>query len=774
MKKKRILSILCVVLLLASGCGSTAKTTKEKDKNEGQDSAAGAMGRYMETSCELPSEINRNGGLNRLSDGALTIISFGSGLYRSVDGGTTWVQEDTIWFPMLQNVYCLDAVMGPDGTVAATCLGGMPPAAQAVYEKPVEEGWEGNYCVFGMPDGSVKIVDFGFTQEDGNAIESFWFKEDGRLFAGDMSGRLYEVNIANASLRELFVADRAVGYVDFSDSVLLAVGHDRLYQYDLSKQVLLAQDDTVDGFIRQELSGGTVSYTSGGYPLTVTGSEDGETIYIACRDGLYRHARGGSVMEQIIDGALGTFGDASSTIYNVEILENQEFLVLFNPSVGLVHYTWDETVPSMPDKEIRIYSLEENRSVRQAVTAYKKEHTDMYVRYEVGMEGDSGMTREDALKKLNTQILAGEGPDVLILDGLPLDTYIEKGLLKDLSGVLGALEGEDALFPNLVDSMMQEDGAVYAMPLCIRVPLLTGEQDVIAKIKDLESFAGEMENLRRMYPTGGLLGIYDSETLLRLFGMVCCPSWLDEKGEMDPAAVTDFLVQTKRIYDAEMQGAVQEEISVLNKEDTEMAQYGIDARALKMEVCQNVLNISRGYARLACGYVEDIQLCLDSVTSVIREDEKLCYTSFCGQGEKVYIPQAMTGISAGTAQPEEAEDFVKTIFSREAQERMYEGYPINRAAFEAVFDFASPNSDNGSMVMEQADGTQKELSLYWPDETEEKAFTELVESLEAPVLADEWLCELVYENGTKVLEGNISPENGAEEIVKKAAIYLAE
>lgn len=774
MKKKRIFCLLCAAFLLVSGCGSTAGTTKEKDKNEGQASAAGAMGRYMETSCELPPEINRNGGLNRLSDGALTIIDFGSGLYRSVDQGRTWMQEDTIWFPMLQNVYCLDAVMGPDGTVAATCSGEMSRAVQEAYGQPVEEGWEGNYCVFAMPDGNVKIVDFGFTQEDGTAIESFCFKEDGRLFAGDMSGRVYEVNVANASLKELFTADRAVGYMDFSGSVLLAVGYDRLYQYDLTRQVLLAQDDTVDEFIRQELSDGTVSYTGGGYPLTVTGSKDGETVYIACRDGLYRHARGGSVMEQVIDGALSTFGDASATIYKMEILENQEFLVLFNPSAGLVRYTWDETVPSMPDKEIRIYSLEENGSVRQAVTAYKKEHTDMYVRYEVGLEGDGGMTREDALRRLNTQVLAGEGPDVLILDGLPVDTYIEKGLLKDLSGVLSALEGEDALFPNLVDSMTQADGTVYAMPLCIRVPLLAGEKDVAARIKDLESFAGEMEKLRGMYPAGGLLGIYDSETLLRLFGMVCCPAWVDEKGEMNSAAVADFLEQMKRIYDAEMQGAVQEEISVLNKEDTEMTRYGMDVRALKMEVCQNVLNISRGYAKLACGYVENIQLCLDNVTSVIREDEKLCYTSFCGREEKVYIPRTMTGISAGTAQPEEAEDFVRTIFSKKAQECMYEGYPVNRAAFEAVFDFASPNSDNGSMVMEQADGTQKELSLYWPDETEEKAFTELVESLETPALADEWFCELVYETGTKVLEGNISPENGAEEIVKKAAIYLAE
>ena len=76
---------------------------------------------------------------------------------------------------------------------------------------------------------------------------------------------------------------------------------------------------------------------------------------------------------------------------------------MFNPSVGLVRYTFDETVPSMPDQEIRIYSLTENRSVRQAVTDYKRQHTDLYVRYETGMSGDGGMTAEDAIE----MILAG-------------------------------------------------------------------------------------------------------------------------------------------------------------------------------------------------------------------------------------------------------------------------------------------------------------------------------------------------------------------------------
>ena len=37
---------------------------------------------------------------------------------------------------------------------------------------------------------------------------------------------------------------------------------------------------------------------------------------------------------------------------------------------------------------------------------------------EAGMSGDDSVTDTDALKVLNTEIMAGTGPDVLLLDGI--------------------------------------------------------------------------------------------------------------------------------------------------------------------------------------------------------------------------------------------------------------------------------------------------------------------------------------------------------------------
>lgn len=83
------------------------------------------------------------------------------------------------------------------------------------------------------------------------------------------------------------------------------------------------------------------------------------------------------------------------------------------------------------------------------------------------------MTASDALRTLNTNIMAGKGPDVLILDGMPIDSYIEKGMLADLSGLLDEIEQSDGLFENIARAY-EKNGQVNAVPTGFQVPILRG------------------------------------------------------------------------------------------------------------------------------------------------------------------------------------------------------------------------------------------------------------------------------------------------------------
>lgn len=101
----------------------------------------------------------------------------------------------------------------------------------------------------------------------------------------------------------------------------------------------------------------------------------------------------------------------------------------------LLKYAYSADASTVPDKELTVYALEDSSEIRQAISAFQKEHADIYVNLKIGRSGDNAVTADDALRTLNSDIMAGEGPDVIILDGMPVDNYIEKGLLMDISDV---------------------------------------------------------------------------------------------------------------------------------------------------------------------------------------------------------------------------------------------------------------------------------------------------------------------------------------------------
>ena len=160
------------------------------------------------------------------------------------------------------------------------------------------------------------------------------------------------------------------------------------------------------------------------------------------------------------------------------------------------------------------------------------------------------MTSTDALKTLNTEIMAGKGPDILILDGIPEDTYVEKGMLEDLSGILDKVDETDGILKNIRDAYTQEDGSIYCMPVKFGIPMIQGTQKDVDAVTDLKSLADVIEQHQEEYHARRL-PLYQTvlpEILLKSLAEVCSPAWVKEDGTLDETAVTEYLEQANRIY----------------------------------------------------------------------------------------------------------------------------------------------------------------------------------------------------------------------------------
>lgn len=246
--------------------------------------------------------------------------------------------------------------------------------------------------------------------------------------------------------------------IQFQNDLMIIDGwdYDELLIYDMEKREYI-EDEVLGDFVKENYKDRS---NNGGsfYDLYFFMGEEnilylaGENIlYLAGEKGLYRHVIGGSAIEQVIDGNLSVFNNPSYTLRGMLALDNSQFVALFSGGI-VARFTYNPDIPTVPNEKLKVYSLKENKTVRQAVTLYQMAYPEIYVEYEIGMEDGSSVTREDALKSLNTKMMADDGPDVLILDNMPIDSYVEKGLLLDISPLLDGLSGDDALFGNFVEA----------------------------------------------------------------------------------------------------------------------------------------------------------------------------------------------------------------------------------------------------------------------------------------------------------------------------------
>ena len=98
-----------------------------------------------------------------------------------------------------------------------------------------------------------------------------------------------------------------------------------------------------------------------------------------------------------------------------------------------------------------------------------------------GSNGTMVTQSDDGLTKLNTEIMSGNVPDMILTDGLPVRQYAAKGLLEDLYPYIDADMGRDALITPVLDAD-SEDGKLYELPLSFSIVTATGFKSNRTKI----------------------------------------------------------------------------------------------------------------------------------------------------------------------------------------------------------------------------------------------------------------------------------------------------
>ena len=556
---------------------------------------------------------------------------------------------------------------------------------------------------------------YGSDYQKATNLEKFAFAPDGRVYAASASC-VYRINVESGETESLFTTQSQIKEFAFVGNTMVALDTEKAYLYDMAGEKLLEDNNVLNEFAASHQSGRIVLAVAD----QVVDAADGDhstVLYLACRTGLYRYVWDGSVIEQIADGQMVALGDSQYDPYALQILDNEQFRVYFSGNY-MVEMYYDEALPARPSKELTVYSLEENGRIRYAGRLFQKEHPDVLVKYETGIDGDNAVSREDALKNLNTKILAGEVPDVIILDNIDMEQYADKGVLKELDDFLAPYEEERILYQNILEGMrMTETNKIYGVPLTVELPLYLGEKKYVNDMQGLEGMIAGAELAREEHPDGPLIDTPCQENLFNIIIPICLPAWTGEDGSLDTDSLTKFYESAVRLWELDSEGFSEEgrlKWQQALAEETDLANIMFGQYEDFYGIGETWINL--GYLKNAWYGVTNLHTRMENYRNDYsyykKLDDEVVYGRMTGQAGNIYRARTITGLCEQAAEPELAEE-LQWLFDR----------------------------------MEESDCCYRTGTL---------------------------LEETVREVGFRVLEGELTPGEGAKEVERKMAISMNE
>lgn len=748
---KRLVSLMLAFCLIAgmSGCKTEETDTKQQ-----------AMGRYIETTIAEDLE-----GASSIMDFhyAENELVFYTGQYyddptkllrQTVGEDQKLTGESMQWAKSLaeQNLKIIDLDEGVDGTVYI--LAQNDEEAQVFYTTledtqlnpiPVSdwpESDESNYSIMvgddsvHVEEGKTFVGELESATENGkkSAVpsgilatpEGFLLIYNDQIESRDMSG------VKEKTFNGFFyLSDRDV-CVQNNQIVVKNSQVSEIQIYDLSTGELLRKHSCEENV------------------QSLVGMDQQENVYLISNTGIYQQSSGGTLWEKMVEGDLTSLGMPSKYVDAVSEDGTGGFYAVLGSESGysLMHYFYSPDTPVQPDTELTIFSLKDSNILRQAISEFQHQNPNVKVNLQIGMANEEeSATTQDVILSLNTEILNGNGPDLIVLDGLPAESYLEKGVLADLSGYLQKMEG-GTILENMLTGY-QRDGKLFAIPAQFTIPIYLSQnnEDEVDSLSALLQKTKEGADQKPPYLLS--LDVLEMEDKVS-FVM----NWYDrlEMGlikdqTIDTQKLEQFFQNVKELFDTQSSYTPLGEGAVM----------AVSASVAGSSGVYEVLDM--GPSRLSNGEASAYAMTMTGQSNLanllkLAEQGNWSLTSLFQQNQ--FIPQVNVGILESSEQKELAESFLTTLYSQSVQSvYLGSGFPINQSALKELITKSLSDEDG---------------NLYPMGEE----FYQLCQQANQAILTDETVRNAVKTQAEFVMDGSLSAKQAAENVSETVKLYLAE
>ncbi len=759
--KRKIAIWICILSLLVSftGC-NTKESMKDKEQKE--------MGRYVEQEMNLPEFSPNEMRIGAICNaaGQLEYYTFG---INETDG--TYVvfcytcMNDT--YEKKQVDWASEAV-NTNGSLPTQIILGQDDnyyMLSEIFESENIGKDQETYSIYsylyGLDAEGKKYVNltpesWGDKEKEeiekvyhGKIISDPQVSKDGILSYKENDEQVFFYDLDKKKTVDLIPIETEQRYIIKDNTIYyLPVGESFIHSYDFeTKKEEKYQISTINGPINIQVS-------------------DGGNIYLLDRLGIHCYKKGSTMWETLVDGSISSMGIPSYgvTSFNVSNGEYETFYVLYHSrsesgKVSFAQYIYDETIEATFSKELTVYSLWDNISIRESISNYMKKHTDTKIEYVVANSDDSSVTVSDQIRALNTELLSQKGADIIVLDGLPMESYIQSGVLVDTNDIFSELYKSGSLVKNIADNYMK-DGKVYGMPIRFLAPIYYFSEDIAKETLSTSALA----QLSMNHEKEKLFEVHSYNQLLTMFLYTYYDEFTGVDGLIDETPLRNFLTNIKTL--AENTGAIAEQ----NEINDIVVINGMGGnKRIQSIFSDNALQLLSSNVSAAMGYISDTKD-LQFNDACIKQ-----VNGYYGSVSDKFIPNGIVGINKATKDINLAKDFVKSLYEEEIQSKHFiDGFPMNSFALDKWMN--EPEDKDLTLGFSIIDKEGKVIMINGKDLSveERKGYYSMLLSLTKAVNNDTIVLDIIVEAGLSYLRGEKSLDEVVQATTEKVNLYLSE
>lgn len=542
---------------------------------------------------------------------------------------------------------------------------------------------------------------------------------------------------------DLFVTDEGVPYV-YTYTESMDTSENNLYMVDASQGKLGAEAE-----VPEEFWGGVR-----------TGA--GHDIYYSTDKGIYTYDFDTKENKKILDFVDSDI-DYNYFNYFVPVDDTHIAAVINSPDSWEAQVSFLEKVPpeEVVDKTIitmgMVYT---DYDIRSKVIDFNKSSDKYrirlieYYQYNTEADWDAGM------KIFNNDIITSNAPDIIVIDsGMPIDSFMEKGVLLNLNSYIEndpEISKED-MAPNVL-ALGSKGEDTYILTGSYMVSTMTMKESLVPNGKTIT-----LDELKQVEAQNGNIKAFTEvtrEDIIRYAMEMNYAEFLDlgtGKCAFNTPAFYELLEYAKEYP---------EEINWDNVDDSYWEEYQYIMRENKalLQYC------SLG----SLNYV--------AYTEQGTYGEKVAFVGFPGtQGiTGVIYPYSQMAISADCENPDAAWDFMRTFYTYDTQKEIGYGIPVNLDAMEDVLLKAQQRP-----YWIDEDGNKVEYDdTYWIGEDEiiinpltaERAqeIKEYILSVDKLYYYDSSIVDIIIEEASPFFAGQKTAEQAADIIQSRVQTYVNE